>query len=337
MDTPLSLEQDVPTTVRRLLGASRRVSRSRVYVSLALEQAGAQFAAALWMRRNGVVSVERGVGDEVLSRSHPPDSAAHVAFDAALRSPAGPLDPDLNLGLLLPRFESATLSAPPGVTWLLPEGTGRCAPRIVVQGADPDRLDQLVRVWNALEPHWVEKRRLRQLAWTDHLTGVRNYRYLRRFLANACRCARNGGAPFAIIMLDLDYLREYNETYGHLMGSRVLARLGRVFREHLRDGDMVAKYGGDEFVAVLPGSSKADAVEVAIRLRRHVNRQSFYGVSAGTITCSLGVAAFGEDGITYPSLVASADRATYAAKARGRNMVVVAGAEKTADSGEVTE
>jgi len=337
MDRPLPSAAELTETAATLLRLPRRNERAREYVSLVLEQTGATFAAALWMRRSGVVVVERALGEDLLRRTHPPDTSAHVAFERALAHPAGALEPDLDVALLAPRLESTPPFGTVASTWLLPEGAARCAPRLLVHGADRERLGMLADLWAALEPHWSEKRRLRHLAWTDHLTGVRNYRYLRRYLGNTCRRARNGGDPFSIIMLDLDYLREYNEKFGHLMGSRVLAQIGKVLREVLRDGDMVAKYGGDEFVAVLPNASKSDAVEVAIRLRRQINRQSFYGVSAGTITCSLGVAAFGEDGSTYQQLVAAADAATYAAKSRGRNAVVVAGTGKTEDSGNVAE
>ena len=133
-------------------------------------------------------------------------------------------------------------------------------------------------------------------------------------------------------MLDLDHLREYNAEFGHLMGSRVLAHLGKVLRQSIRDDDYVAKYGGDEFLVILPGSSKAHAVEIALRLKAHIARQTFYGVSAGYITCSFGVATFGDDGTSFQSLVGSADRAIYSAKEMGRNAVVAAGREKTGDT-----
>jgi diguanylate cyclase (GGDEF)-like protein len=128
-------------------------------------------------------------------------------------------------------------------------------------------------------------------------------------------------------MLDLDHLREYNSRFGHLMGSRVLATVGHTLHKALRERDFVAKYGGDEFIVILRGSSKAGAVDVALRLKDLISHRTFFGVPQGHITCSFGVATFGDDGDTYEALVGAANRAIFTAKDMGRNKVVVAGVE----------
>jgi diguanylate cyclase (GGDEF)-like protein len=208
---------------------------------------------------------------------------------------------------------------------LLPEGLAAGAPRLFLAGGDPDGIAEYSAFLDALGPHWSERRALRREASLDFLTGVYNYRHLRRTLRRMCRRATKGGPTFSVLMVDVDHLREYNTAFGHLMGSRVLSQIGRGVKASIREGDFVAKYGGDEFVVILPGAEKSGAVENAFRIRTRIKGEGFYGVEAGAITCSIGVATFGEDGTTYEELVGAADRAVYAAKDKGRNTVVAIG------------
>ena len=123
-------------------------------------------------------------------------------------------------------------------------------------------------------------------------------------------------------MLDVDHLKEYNDVYGHLRGSEVLRRLAQVVLAELRAADIVAKYGGDEFVIILPQTDRKGACTLAERIRGAVEAHSFPGEEEGMgITSSMGIAQFPDNGETSRDLLESADSALYAAKRSGRNRV----------------
>jgi diguanylate cyclase (GGDEF)-like protein len=122
-------------------------------------------------------------------------------------------------------------------------------------------------------------------------------------------------------MLDVDNLKEYNGRFGHLEGSQVLKHMASVLRAGTRDTDLVAKYGGDEFMVVLPHSTREGATLVAERLRQAVADSVFPHVAAGEITCSIGIAVFPEDASQPMALVGAADQALFAAKGAGKNRI----------------
>lgn len=169
--------------------------------------------------------------------------------------------------------------------------------------------------------------RLRRETVTDELTRIFNYRYLKRALGDALRRVRQRGGLLSVLMIDVDNLRKYNDCYGHLEASKVLADVGRVLDRSLRTAGWVAKYGGDEFVIVLPDTGKAEAEALADRLRRDVESARVGGDEFGGITCCFGVATAPRDGVTFVDLLESADHAVFQAKAQGRNRVVAAPVE----------
>ncbi len=164
-------------------------------------------------------------------------------------------------------------------------------------------------------------RRLEAEAVTDDLTGIYNYRYLRQTLGHEVKRAARHHFPLAILMIDVDNLKEYNSRFGHLEGSQVLKQMAGIFRAGIRDVDLVAKYGGDEFMVVLPHSTREGASVVAERLRQEVAATAFPHVGPGVITCSIGIAVFPEDATQPLPLVAAADQALFAAKGSGKNRV----------------
>jgi diguanylate cyclase (GGDEF)-like protein len=164
--------------------------------------------------------------------------------------------------------------------------------------------------------------RAEELSITDGLTGVYNYRYLTSALDREVARAKRYREDFAIIMLDVDHLKEYNDAHGHLQGSEVLRRLAHIVLGELRATDILAKYGGDEFVIIMSQTRREGARVLAERVRAAVSEHGFPGDTHGKrITTSMGIAQFPDDGETTRSLLEAADRALYAAKRTGRNRV----------------
>jgi diguanylate cyclase len=135
------------------------------------------------------------------------------------------------------------------------------------------------------------------------------------------RCARYT-VPLAVLMMDLDHFKSVNDTKGHLMGSHVLSEVGRIIARSIRGADVASRYGGEEFLAYLPETDGAGAVQVADRIRMSVQTTEFaLDSQTARTTISVGVALFPAHGHDLKSLVARADRALYRAKEEGRNRV----------------
>jgi len=164
-------------------------------------------------------------------------------------------------------------------------------------------------------------RRAEQLAVTDDLTQVYNYRYLKMALRREVKRAARFAQVFSVIMLDVDNLKAYNDQHGHLRGSEVLRLLAQILVREARSIDLVAKYGGDEFVIILPQTTREGACVLAERIKVSVEGIAFPRVAAGVITVSMGVATYPDSGATAGELLEAADVALYAAKQAGRNRV----------------
>jgi diguanylate cyclase (GGDEF)-like protein len=163
---------------------------------------------------------------------------------------------------------------------------------------------------------------IEKLAVTDDLTQVYNYRFLKLALKRELKRAARFGQELALIMLDVDHLKGYNDRNGHLRGSYLLRELATLLARQVRSFDLIAKYGGDEFTLILPQTGIEGALAVAERMRRAVAEHAFPLEGPGGITISLGVAEFPRDAEDGQTLVRSADQALYAAKRQGRNRVV---------------
>lgn len=168
--------------------------------------------------------------------------------------------------------------------------------------------------------------RLEELTLTDDVTGLYNQRFLYDRLDEEFRRARRHAHGLAVMVLDLDEFKCVNDERDHLFGSQVLHEVGQILLATCRSIDMVIRYGGDEFVIILPHTHLSDAIGVAERLRAEVERRDL-GDAAGSwyATLSIGVAALGSSQADSPrSLLRAADKALYEAKARGRNCVAAA-------------
>jgi len=162
-----------------------------------------------------------------------------------------------------------------------------------------------------------------RLSQTDDLTKLHNARYLRQFLLNEIRRARRYGSSVAALFLDLDDFKRINDKHGHLVGSHVLMEMAAVILSSIRDTDAVARYGGDEFVIVLPDTGTELAGQVAERIRHKIVRHNFTGGRRLqlSLTASFGVAAFPKHASSPQQLIACADTAMYEAKAANKNCV----------------
>jgi diguanylate cyclase (GGDEF)-like protein len=167
-------------------------------------------------------------------------------------------------------------------------------------------------------------RRAEQLAVTDDLTQVYNFRFLKMALRREVKRAARFGQSFSIMMLDVDNLKSYNDRHGHLRGSEVLKLVAQAMVREARAIDLVAKFGGDEFVVILPQTAREGACIFAERVKRAVESKAFPLVNPGIITVSVGVATFPENGSTAGELLEAADIALYTAKQSGKNQVSTA-------------
>jgi diguanylate cyclase (GGDEF)-like protein len=189
--------------------------------------------------------------------------------------------------------------------------------------AEVSLLDSLVGSVAAALANSVRIAEAERLSQTDDLTKLHNARYLRQFLLNEIRRARRYGTSVAALFLDLDDFKRINDVHGHLVGSHVLMEIASVILSSIRDTDAVARYGGDEFVIVLPDTGVELAGSVAERIREMISGVQFNGGRRLELplTASFGVAAFPEHASSPQQLIACADTAMYEAKAARKNCV----------------
>jgi len=166
---------------------------------------------------------------------------------------------------------------------------------------------------------------LREQAIHDTLTSLFNRRYLDETLPRELHLAQRRNAPLSIVMLDIDGFKQFNDSFGHAPGDALLRDFGRVLREHLRKSDISCRYGGDEFVLVLPDSSIADTQERMEQIRIFLKGLQFHHVQQlpNVISLSAGIAFMPEHGTTTSELLRAADEAMYAAKQSGGDRILI--------------
>ncbi len=169
---------------------------------------------------------------------------------------------------------------------------------------------------------------LQRLATTDSLTGVLNRRQLAQVTEQELKRAHRYGHKTSVLMLDLDYLKQINDSYGHGAGDLAINRTAQIMKDNVRETDFIGRFGGDEFVIILPETDCDHATMLAERLRSSVAAQTLlFGVDKFTISISLGLTCLACDENdpvpAFSTVTTLADQALYAAKAAGRNCVRV--------------
>ncbi len=168
--------------------------------------------------------------------------------------------------------------------------------------------------------------RTEQLTITDDLTKLFNSRYLNLYIGREIKRCKRHGIPLSVIFLDLDGFKNINDQFGHLAGSGTLAEVGAILAEAVRESDILARYGGDEFVVVLPETPPSGALVIAERLRKAIEEHCFLqsqGLNA-RISASFGIASYPDHALTPEGLIQKADQAMYRVKERDKNGIEVA-------------
>ena len=170
---------------------------------------------------------------------------------------------------------------------------------------------------------------LKELSIRDVLTGLFNRRYLEETLAREINRSARKELALGVMMIDIDHFKHFNDRYGHAAGDELLRQLGAALRAHVRGSDVACRYGGEEFILVLPESSLEVTLKRAEQLLEVVRRLqvNYEGQPVGRVTISVGVAVTPDHGATSEAVLKAADAALYRAKDEGRDRVVVARAD----------
>ncbi len=206
-----------------------------------------------------------------------------------------------------------------------------------VKGMRADILEHFAAIVAICLENAVNLERLKRQGLTDTLTAVNNRRFFDQRLSEEVAAARRNLRPLSCMLLDIDHFKRVNDTYGHQMGDQVLREIATVIRTQLRGGDVLSRYGGEEFSVLLSQTGAEGALEIAERVRHSIDAYRFtlppnaQGSVQFAVTISIGVATFNPEHDPHAVkmngnvLLGHADRALYDAKARGRNRVVGVG------------
>lgn len=163
---------------------------------------------------------------------------------------------------------------------------------------------------------------LREQTIRDPLTGLFNRRYMEETLKREVSRVTRQLHPLGIIMIDIDYFKRFNDTFGHGTGDKLLRDIGRFLQSHVRGEDIACRYGGEEFILIMPNADLETVQKRAAQICLEARNIRIEGTNA--ITLSLGVAVYPQHGKTIDTVIQSADAALYRAKENGRNRVEIA-------------
>jgi len=202
---------------------------------------------------------------------------------------------------------------------------------LFTQGSATDFLERLAAVVAVCLENCANHQRLKQLGLTDPLTRVNNRRYFDQRLTEELSLARRHRQPLGCMFLDVDHFKKVNDNFGHQAGDQVLQEMAMVINSQLRHSDVLSRYGGEEFVVLLPASNPEECYEIAERIRRTIERHPFRITENETLSLTLSAGVNGlrqipsgkDNAELAATLVAGADEAVYLAKQGGRNRVEI--------------
>jgi len=178
--------------------------------------------------------------------------------------------------------------------------------------------------------NYIQYRKIQELANSDPMTRIYNKGYFIKHATSELKLARSGHWEMAVLMIDLDNFKHYNDTNGHLAGDKLLQQIAGILRQEIREQDTVARFGGEEFVVLLHQVGGEEAFEAAERIRRAIAEYPFPNGTKqplGRVSASLGMSCFPDEAMDLELLILKADQALYAAKEQGRNRVVAAASQ----------
>lgn len=183
------------------------------------------------------------------------------------------------------------------------------------------RLNSHLKHWKRLLDLRKTTEQLEKMALSDSLTGLGNRATFDMSIKQAAARTQRSGAPFSLLMIDLDHFKWFNDTYGHQAGDNVLQKVAEAIRESARDADICCRYGGEEFAVILPDTKSKNALVLAERIHKQIARVSRkLQQHRLPITVSIGISCASQQRATDPvKIIAEADRALYLAKENGRN------------------
>lgn len=216
--------------------------------------------------------------------------------------------------------DSSILQIPQDILWSMLNASPGMAQNLL------HILSQRIRIDNEMiVENFYARREIEQVAQSDALTSLHNRRWFDDAFARQIKRCDEDGTPFCLIMLDIDYFKRINDTYGHIAGDRTLVAVARVLANQLRPMDMLVRYGGEEFTLGLPNTKLDESFAIAERLRRAIEFLALpfrSGEPLPHLTVSIGIAQM-QAGQTLEAMVVAADAALYRAKDGGRNRVVI--------------
>ena len=194
-----------------------------------------------------------------------------------------------------------------------------------LENLNKEKTDLEILLEAATEHGDVMEELLHNQSIHDPLTGLFNRGYMNKSLKKELNRARQDGQPLTIIMGDIDRFKQFNDRYGHEIGDIVLKQVSRIFKKIIQSSDIACRYGGEEFIIILPATLLEEGVQLAERLRQSVKHLEIehLGQAIELVTISLGVASFPDSGNSVDRLCKAADTALYRAKTEGRDRVVV--------------